>query len=758
MTSIPVPLTFWSRAAESPADPAMGQPGTLSPGGLEPGGRFYRAGLEVAEAGTLVVTLRSPRPLRVWLDGQLLLDEPLYAGGYQRALRGALVAPVAPGSRELRCEVGPRPHHSDHVERNCPSRNRAATLAALAERFPDRLDLTASLHIRAHMPPCGVRFLETQFREDGVTWQHVLIRLGTHPPAAEPTTHTPTAALQPLSPLQLRSSLLATPARDLSGPAEWQRGLRRFAVAVAVAEAEPPPLRGPGPEARPEPELEVQASLELQLACRGGQIALPLPAFELRGRLAPRREYRPDRWPDPARPSAGVPEPVLPSSMAHLSAPYEAAWRMLRDLVRQPDPASGIVADYIQTGSGFPHSQFLWDQALTAICVAYGHRSWSPYPSLDVIYAGQQDGGYIPRELDVRTGLPILFEPDFSPNPPIASLVEWSIAEITGNQRRLLQVYPLLCAYHRWLVANRRLPDGTYWTTGLANGLDNSPSLGDGYPDLTAQMAHDAEILARIARLLGRAAEAGAWEAERQATIAALNAHLWDERQQIYSTSLLAEGGHNPHKIITAFWPLWAGAVPPERVTALARHLKDPASFWRHHPIPTLAADSPLFQPHGDYWRGSMWDPTNYMVMKGFARAGRLDLAREVAQRSLAVIGEVLAKTGKLWENYSSETSDPGRPTQPDYCWAAVSPIAALIEVVLGLQLDALTMTITWEPPQADEPIGLRQIALGPATISLVRRPSGRVEVISDTPFTLVLRQQGVSQPYACGPGRMFVG
>ena len=87
-------------------------------------------------------------------------------------------------------------------------------------------------------------------------------------------------------------------------------------------------------------------------------------------------------------------------------------------------------------------------------------------------------------------------------------IAEWKIANLTGDMARLAAVYPILSAQHGWIRRNRRLADGTYWTTGLANGLDNSPSLGDGYPDLTAQQAHAAEILGRIAD--------GAWTQARK--------------------------------------------------------------------------------------------------------------------------------------------------------------------------------------------------------------------------------------------------
>ena len=102
--------------------------------------------------------------------------------------------------------------------------------------------------------------------------------------------------------------------------------------------------------------------------------------------------------------------------------------------------------------------------------------------------------------------------------------------------------------------------------------------------------------------------------------------------------------------------------------------------------MPDGAADSPHFVPAGDYWLGSTWAPTNYAAIKGFARAGRLDVAREAALRHIECMHEVLESTGCIWENYCSERSAPGSWSGPDYCWSSLGPIALLLEVVLGLE------------------------------------------------------------------------
>ena len=109
---------------------------------------------------------------------------------------------------------------------------------------------------------------------------------------------------------------------------------------------------------------------------------------------------------------------------------------------------------------------------------------------------------------------------------------------------------------------------------------------------------------------------------------------------------------------------------------------------------------------------------------------------------------DVLDSTGKLWENYCSEAALPGSQSAPDYCWSALGPIALLLEVLLGLEADALHNTLRWNPPTG--PVaGIRKLALGPATISVVQR-GGAIEVETDRPFTLDVR----GHRYECPRGR----
>ncbi len=716
--------------------------------------------LNLPHTGTLVLELSSPRPLQLWIGGQPVLAEDLHWRRYERQVRAIVVLPLAAGVHALRARYGARPGWPATIDEHCPSRNRERVRVGLLSRLPDRIILSATVTVGHEAPACCLRVLPTQCVMDGVTWQHLLARPIAGFRREGPTLLHDHPGRLPVWAIALRSPVAPHHARLASTSADREAGLHRLLLPIANPFAPLPTARAEGAvEDRLEPESIVTHRVVVELddatpPMRTSQwdawfpprrreltsaIAISLPVHEGRGRSAPQREHHELAWPSEEALLAAAPRPLLPSSHEHLRRTWDHAWRMLCRLRRSADPLSGLPNEYVGTArDGFHDQLFVWDSCFATMALAWGWRAFPVHANLDCLYSRQFDGGYIPRESDVHDGSAAAYEPDFSPNPPILALAEWKIAGLSGDPLRLAQAYPALVAHHRWLVANRRLGDGTFWTTGLANGLDNSPSLGDGYVCLSAQMAHDAEMLSHIAATLGKTAESQAWEAERQSIGAAMNARLWSDERRFYCTSLTG-GGHNPNKIVTGFWPLWTGLVPPERVASLTEQLLDPAVFWRHHPIPSLAADSPQFVAAGNYWLGSTWAPTNAAAIWGFERAGRHDLAVRIALRHLEVLEEVRSATGALWENFTSEASARGSCSGQDYSWTSVGPIAVLLEVVIGLRPDALTQTLRWTLPDGPG-WGAERIPLGPATIDVRLEEGRRIAVSTDRTFTLEIQ------------------
>ena len=747
--TIPSHLRESHPAFALPPDDTLFLPAVTSAEG-QPTGFELEGTLRLSAPGLLILRCQSTRPLKLWIGRHLVFeDEPQRNRTYifRRMILAATI-PLEAGEHIVRIAAGLPSRHICWVDEHCESPHRAEVLATVAKNLPDGITLTSTFHASATGLPTGpavaLRFEPGQFREAGVWWQDVRVSPlpGFKPfPSPWQSWEEKLPDLTPVLSTALGSARRAEPFAER--PADELR------CYVPVWQGDPPTARPVGPDPRGETLRSVVAEVPLTVSTPEGTATLPLPVLEILGRRAPVREHRELPPPVPEAVLAAIPRPVLPAARAGWLELYDEAFRLLCRLWQPRPPESGLPGGYLRTAeNGFVDRQFVWDTCFTTLAAAYAHRAFPVRASLDALYSRQDDGGLIEREHDTRDNTALTFEPGFGVNPPLFAQAEWAIARLDGNRERLPTILPVLEAHFDWIWHNRRLPDGTFWTTGLANGLDNSPGQGAAYPCLTAQMVHFAEHLAHFARLSGDTTAATRHEERRQLIADALETHLWDPNQRIYAARL-AEGGHNPHKIITAFWPLWAGCARPERVAALRAHLEDPASFNRPHPVPTLAADSPLYRPGGDYWRGSVWSPTNVATLLGFWRAGQHDAARAFTTRHLDAMFTVFRENERgFWENYAPEAFTPGSWSQNNYSWTTASPVTLLLEVFLGLAPDAIENTLTWTLP-AEPGHGVQNYALGPATLSLLLR-DGAVDVETDAPFTLVLRAE--NQPASAPP------
>ena len=737
----------------------------------------YAGTVNVEQDGLLTVSLHATRPLRVWIGHHLVVDDAPQRDRSHifRRLRLAVSVPLTAGTYPVVIQVASRPSHIRGVDDECPTDYRPAILAAVARYLPDQLDFQVALLPGGAGPAVCLRFEPGQFRSDGSVWQDVWVRrIAGFSPLFQPWTgwEAPPVSWTP----RLSSSVAPGKTHPVSPWEGRPADEIRVYVPVTVNNEEPRTARAVGKDDRPEPERTVVGEILLTVSDPSGDVVFPMPVYESIGKLAPKQHYAEVPAPVLDRVWPTVPEPILPPQWEALGRMYRMAWEafcttwapvtslsahtLYRGLWRALPIESGYPNGYVRTSEqGFPNSQFVWDSCFSALGYAYGWRAYPVTASVDCLYATQQDGGHIERAHDVRDGTVALFEPGFGVGPPLFPAVELALARLSGQTSRLAAVYPALDALYRWLAANRRMPSGIYWTTTLANGRDNAPSPGEGSLDLTAQMAQFTRDCALIASILGKQDDAAQWQEQHRNIVEALNAVLWSEEIGCYAYSLI-DGRPNPHKVATTFWPLWADAVPAARIPALVRMARNPATFNRHHPFPSLAADSSCFKPTGHYWLGSVWAPTNYAALKGFWQAGEYDVSREFALRHLLRMAEVYDATGGvLWENYSSEQSTPGSSSAKNYCWTCGNAISVLLECVIGLAPDAINHRICWTPPPGVH-VGVKRYPCGKATVDLLQIPSSegdRYEVVTDQPITLEIMLNSTRNTYQLQPGSRVI-
>jgi len=432
-------------------------------------------------------------------------------------------------------------------------------------------------------------------------------------------------------------------------------------------------------------------------------------------------------------PEFGSSKHLLPSPRWHghgrIIDCYWKAWEIAFRNLRQPPPQSPLIANFIDTA--FNHCTFMWDSAFMTMFGRYGSRAFSFQRTLDNFYTRQHADGFICREIAVNDGTERFerFDPS-STGPNLMPWAEWEYYLHFRDKRRLAGVFPVLLAYTGWLRSYRTWPDGSYWSSGWGCGMDNQPRLPRGYHvsfdhghmswiDTTLQQIFANKLLTWMADELGRGDEASELRAETERLIEFANRKMWDDRTAFYYDRF-RDGGLSQTKTIGAYWALLAEAVPKERLDPFIQHLRNAGEFARPHRVPTLSADDPAYDGKGGYWRGAVWAPTNYMVLRGLAAAGEHDLAHEIGLNHIENVGKVFDATGTLWENYAPESASPGEPAMKDFVgWAGLIPISILFETVFGLRPEVGRNELTWNVRLLDEH-GVDRYPFGPdATLDL---------------------------------------
>ena len=351
--------------------------------------------------------------------------------------------------------------------------------------------------------------------------------------------------------------------------------------------------------------------------------------------------------------------------------------------------------------------------------------------------------------------------------PPVMGFVTWCQYLRGGDRRFLDEAWPVLKANHEWWWRERDgnnnglleygtspVGDGLYRGTKLAakdeSMMDNSPihdeavlvaeahTLDCEDVALNSIVALDGEMLALMARELGRGDEAAALEERAEGLKSRIREQLWDGERRIFANRLWS-GKFTRSLAPTSFFPLACGAASPEQANDLVeRHLLNERAFGGDYMMPAVSRDDPAF---GDnvYWRGRIWPPLNFITYTGLRRYGLDDAARTLAEASYRTF-MVNWEDRICGENFNA---DSGRADdQPDtdlfYTWGALMAYIAVAEISDVNPWQGWTLN-----HRPGEPV-----ALGP-----FRSPAGEARIEGDGEW-LALEIDGVSRLRLDGKGR----
>ncbi len=452
-----------------------------------------------------------------------------------------------------------------------------------------------------------------------------------------------------------------------------------------------------------------------------------------------------------------IPRPVHPNK--ELVELYDKTWEIAHGRIR--DGGQGLPTSPYMDENCYDTDIWIWDTVLMALFSKYAPDHFPGITSLDNFYIPIHENIKIPLNIHLRD------------NPPIFAWAELNNLVFTGDRNRahlILHEKQYLQKHFDWFntvpqgtgqpCSNQKIyrgivgNNGFTWTGG-ASGMDNTPrgrnSGGYGkimWVDAISQQALSADCIAHMYRLENKTAEADAWTNRYEKLKELTNRLYWNEQDGFYYDVDIATGNHDKVKTIASYWPLMAGIASQEQAERMIQHLKDPNVFGGRYPLVSLArSDKDFNAATGDYWRGGIWLPTAYMVIKALERYGYNDLADDLAQRivmqQLETFQNIAPHT--IWECYSPSSPEPstehGRRVRPDFCgWSALGPISLFIENILGFRtVDGFKGEIHWTLKQANGEHGIRNLRFGGIVTDILYNGKNTVSIRSNKPYTLYI-------------------
>mgnify|MGYP001120366741 CR=1 FL=1 len=473
---------------------------------------------------------------------------------------------------------------------------------------------------------------------------------------------------------------------------------------------------------------------------------------------------------------------------AHLNLFHRIQWERLRALAENP---AGLIPYRYFMGTSAPwgiDGLWLWDSVLEALVLHYQDPGWAE-DLIRAVLAQQREDGLVPHWTTPHSRTEIA-------QPPLLSWGALRLYTLHGRRGFLDEVYPRLARLHRWFQQARTATDGLpFWKQPDESGMDNSPAFDEGadaHVDLAAELLADAQALERIARLLGRRDEAGAWRKQAEQWRAQLE-KMWDESAGFYFP--LKSGQRVPVYAIQGFFPLWDAQLDPARRKRLLARLQDPAQFWPPFPIPSVSLRAPQFMTprwfantYGSpetgrraaerlqdyssvYWRGPVWVFSNAIVYEALRAAGEFAVADELGRRMVAMMMEAARYGGMLWENFDPRTGRPSRLLprgQADEMAASIYFLKVLYDLRLAMEpaeapeRARLHLRFTHAPSASVQNLRFGDWSLaaggkdGQVTLEVERAPApdAVLEVENAAPVPLAVRFAGRTYPLA--PGKKF--
>lgn len=368
----------------------------------------------------------------------------------------------------------------------------------------------------------------------------------------------------------------------------------------------------------------------------------------------------------------------------------EYARKNYRLCLREPDGLLGH--KFIVPGSCYFNSLWDWDSWLT---------NWALRKIATTEEIGEYEKGCILNfldRIDENGRIPIYIVPDettFEAYPDFKNihkpcLVQHAlfVSEQNGDAEWLRDKFESIEKFVSWYEANCKHESGLYfWLDDFAIGVDNDPCTfyrPDGSSAsiyLNCLMYMELMATARLANMLGYSDKTSIYEEKAENLKQAVREHSWDERDGTYynvDLNLLSidpaqklHSGCPRHwstliqriEVWACFMPMWSGIATAEQAERMVKeHYLDPRTFFAPYGVRTLSKMEKMYaiikSGNPSCWLGPIWGISNYMVFDGLVKYGYVNEARDLAEKTVTMLGRDIEECGEMHEYYDPETGE----------------------------------------------------------------------------------------------------
>ena len=283
--------------------------------------------------------------------------------------------------------------------------------------------------------------------------------------------------------------------------------------------------------------------------------------------------------------------------------------------------------------------------------------------------------------------------------PTLAQHAAFIVKNMNGDAEWLRDEFYYLQAFvSKYLNFHRHLTTGLiYWETDEAIGVDNDPSTfyrpygSSGSILLNALMYKELQANSYLAGCLNLPDIAKQFGREADNLLEKIREHCWDPRDGFYySVDLNLRPVEKPDieslqpgklylhvgqprtyncliqrfSIWSGFMAMWANiATPQQAKTMVEKHFHDTTSFNAQAGIRTLSPLEKMYDTRASgnptSWLGPIWINVNYLVFRGLVNYGYADEAKELAEKTILLLGRDFERFGALHEFYLPDNGEP---------------------------------------------------------------------------------------------------